>query len=180
MRTFHLAQAQWQTIISPGDTVIDATCGNGHDTLFLAKLLQGKGFLISYDIQKQALDNAKSLLEKTLSPEEQATITFKHASHASFTEEQAKLIVYNLGYLPGGDKSITTMTESTIASLQSALEIVSGAISMTCYPGHEEGKKEVHALEQFLKTLPASKWSICQEKWLNRESAPIHYLIIKN
>lgn len=165
-----LAHNYWKGHVLPGDTIIDATCGTGQDTLFLAQLLQGKGRLIGYDIQKSALEKTQQRL-LDLSLEERALVTLKEASHDTFSEENVALIVYNLGYLPGGDKSLTTQTVSTLKSLRSALER-SSAISIMCYPGHEEGKREEEAILEFVAQLPSHQWNVCYHKWVNRKNYP--------
>lgn len=173
------AHAYWETIVRPGDTLIDATCGNGYDTLILARLLQGKGQLFSYDIQKEALERAKSLISLNLSDLEKNCLHLRHASHESFDITCAKLIVYNLGYLPRGDKSITTTAATTLNSLRSALSILSneGAITITCYSGHPEGQREEEALLAFTAALPPDTWLVHHHRLLNRHKAPSLILI---
>lgn len=170
-----LAHHYWANILKQGDIAIDATCGNGWDTLVLAKLFSGK--LFSFDIQEAAIESTHALLNKELSEEVRNRIEIIHGSHAAFPSwiETAKLIVYNLGYLPGaGNKELTTKTESTIASLQQALKLLSsgGMISITCYPGHPEGEKEEKALIAFVEKLDPKTWSCCHHRWLNRRSSP--------
>jgi hypothetical protein len=154
-------------------TVIDATVGNGHDTFFLASLLKGKGRLIGYDIQPKALEQTQKRLAK-LPDNWREIVNLRLESHALFSESNVKLIVYNLGYLPGGDKTITTQTESTLLSIRSALHCLDshGAISIMCYPGHTEGQKELIFIKDFLKSLPSNRWHICQHEWINRPLAP--------
>lgn len=168
-----LAKDYWKNVVLPGDTVIDATIGNGQDAYFLARLLQGKGRLIGYDIQPDALSKAKILLA-SLPDNEKEIVELHLASHKIFLEREAKLIVYNLGYLPGGDKALTTRTESTLTSVEDALKIVQpgGAVSITCYPGHPEGALEESALIDFFKGLPPKNWSVSFHQWINRNQAP--------
>lgn len=175
-----LAKSLWDSILNVGDIVIDATCGNGFDTLFLAKkiLHEDLGFLYGYDIQKSAIENTYQRLQ-------QENISLKnvalfHKSHEDFAEvsKNVKLIVYNLGYLPGFDKSITTRTESTIKSIENGLNL-SSYISIMCYPGHSEGKEEKKGLLQFLANLDRKKWSICHYEWVNRPLSP-SLIFIKN
>lgn len=169
----HVAKEYWKKIVRPGDTVIDATLGNGHDAFFLAHLLQGKGHLIGYDIQPEAISKTKVLLE-TLPKGANQGIELRLLSHNSFLEKEAKLIVYNLGYLPGGDKTLTTRRETTLTSVENALKIIQmgGAISITCYPGHPEGALEESSLIDFVKTLSPKHWNVLFHQWLNRNQAP--------
>ena len=170
----HLAHRYWEEILDRGGTAIDATVGNGHDTLVLARLLQGKGKVIGYDIQEQALENTKRLLG-----EHMEHVTLHLASHEDFGSLRATLIVYNLGYLPGGDKSLTTKRSTTLKSLESALHVLEpgGALSIMCYPGHEEGELEEREVFLWAKNLPSSEWSVCEHRWINRQKAPSLLLI---
>src|ERR1700733_2746592 len=155
------AHLYWERIVRPGSVVIDATVGNGNDTLYLARLLKGEGKLIGYDIQSQAIEQTKKRLEE-LSEEQAKIVILKLQSHAGFEEEFAQLIVYNLGYLPRGDKSLTTKRDTTLQSIQCALNILTcdGAISITCYSGHPEGAREEDAIVAYLKNLSSKRWVI--------------------
>ena len=179
MKITSLAHEYWSKIVSPGDRVIDATCGNGMDMLALSKLLDGQGELIGYDIQKEAIQKSEALLKKSLTHDQFQIIAFHHQSHETFLEKSAKLIVYNLGYLPGGDKSITTQTETTLQSFQSACDVIlpGGTISVMCYVGHEEGKREEGAIREFVQALPPDQWCCSHHRMINRHQAPSLYLI---
>lgn len=152
-----LAHQYWQTWLHPHDVVIDATCGNGKDTQILASLVpQGKVY--SMDIQVSALENAKRLVTAN-------HVVFLHQSHIAFPPvKNVKLVVYNLGYLPGGDKMVTTLMETTLISLEKALE-VSQAVSITCYPGHPEGGKEKKAVLEWSEKLDKSIWTVTHYQW---------------
>lgn len=183
-----LAHHYWSLLLEVGDSVIDATCGNGHDTLFLARhcLAKDRGQLISLDIQTKALNQAKELLFSEVSEEILSHIHFLNQCHSVFPisllESPVKLIVYNLGYLPKGEKSLTTMVDTTLLSIQSAMQLIApgGAISITCYPGHEEGKKEQEEIIKLMQNLNLKDWNCCLHQWINRISAPSLMLIQKS
>lgn len=168
-----LAHHYWKTKVGPGSRVIDATAGNGYDTLYLAELLQGQGELTSYDIQPTAIHETQKKIA-ALPPELTKMIHLRLQSHAFFEEKQLDLIVYNLGYLPGGDKKVTTRVETTLQSVGNALDSLNpqGALSITCYPGHEEGEREEKALLDYLEKLHRAQWTICYHKWINRPLSP--------
>lgn len=120
-----LAHHYWKLLLLPGDSVIDATCGNGHDTLFLADLLlkrETKGQIIAIDAQPQAIAATKKRLEEHLLAPLLDQVNFFEQCHSSFPptieKESIALIVYNLGYLPGGNKQHTTLTATTKQSLE--------------------------------------------------------------
>ena len=172
----NLAKKYWQEHVQPNDLAIDATCGNGHDTLFLAQLGQQ---VFAFDIQEKAIQKTQELL--TLFQKE---ATLHQLSHAKMGEisfpKKPRLIVYNLGYLPKGDKQLTTKTETTLESIKESLSLLSegGALSITCYPGHEEGEKEERAILDFLSTLPSHKWLICHHRYINRLKGPSFFWVL--
>lgn len=155
---------------------IDATCGNGHDTLLLAQIAT-KGVVIAMDCQASALKSAKALIESH-SPDMAARILWQEGCHSEIGENMASgsvdLIVYNLGYLPGGDKSVITKTETTLKSLNRACALLKqgGAILVTTYSGHEGGQPEEEAVVAFARQLPKQEYLTEQHLWLNREKGP--------
>jgi len=172
-----LAKNYWKAHLKPNDLSIDATCGNGHDSLFLADISS----VISIDIQVQAINNTRALLEK-----HGKRGTLHNISHSEIDQiplpQSPHLIVYNLGYLPHGDKSITTQTETTLISIQKSINLLSpkGAISITCYPGHTEGKKEEEHLINLLKLPVYNNLNICHHRWINKTNAPSLIWILKH
>ncbi len=181
-----LAHHFWDLLLEDGDGVIDATCGNGKDSLKLANYLQKKKgtALICIDIQEKALENTKALIQEK-APDFFPFIQFHLGSHEHLflpNAKKLKLVVYNLGYLPGGDKSFTTQVKSTLDSLQKALELLSpgGVISLTCYPGHPEGAKEEKELISFSSSLNPKQWTSTLFSWNNRNASPSLLLIQKS
>lgn len=180
-----IAKNYWKNFLEKNDIVIDATCGNGNDSLFISKLLDlTKGKLYLFDIQKKAIENTLLLLKNSLAQEIFEKIYLINDSHADFSKYinfKVNLIIYNLGYLPKGNKEITTKLETTLLSIQSGLTLLDdrGAISITCYPGHKEGEKEERNLVSYLSSLDNSKFSVCYYKWLNKEKAPSLFWIRK-
>jgi hypothetical protein len=164
-----MAKEQWKHFLKESDIAIDATCGNGHDTLFLSELCS----VIGLDIQGEAIEKTAQLLE-----EHGKKAILHRISHEKIDElplpHPPRLIVYNLGYLPGGNKGMTTMVETTLASVKKGLELLApnGALSITCYPGHDEGLKEEKALEEWASSLAQELWYVSHHKWLNRKRAP--------
>lgn len=179
-----LAHSLWKKIIQPGDCVIDATCGKGLDTFALAKILdnQNGGTLHAIDIQEIALVQTEDRLSKY---NFKSKIFFHLQSHETFPFEiqpsSVQLIVYNLGYLPGGDKTITTLSDSTLISLENSLSLIKpgGAVSVMAYPGHPEGEVEDQLLKNYLTSLDKSQWCVIYHQFINRKKSPSLYLIQK-
>ena len=175
-----LAHELWKGHVLPGDTVVDATLGNGHDALFLARLAlrDESGTLFAFDIQKRAHTASLERLKQSLTPSQMSKISFHEMCHSRIGEVvpvgSAKLIVYNLGYLPGEDKSVTTKEESTLLSLASSLNLItsSGLISITCYPGHAAGRIEEQAVTSFCERLDPKVWNVSSHRFLNRREHP--------
>jgi hypothetical protein len=183
-----LAHHYWKTHLKPGDIAIDATCGNGQDSLYIAKhvLTENSGALYLFDIQQIALDQTRLRLSSELNAMQISRVHFCHLNHSEFCQtikpETVSLIAYNLGYLPGGEKSITTLTETTLMSLNNALSLIKpgGLISVTCYPGHAEGLKEEEAILNWSSQCNPSLWSCCLHKWINKPKSPSLLIIQKN
>lgn len=140
--------------VKPNSLIIDATIGNGNDTLFLAEKVK-QGHVFGFDISKQAIEKTKELLEN----QHLDNVTIYQESHANMLktlpEYQGKisLITFNLGYLPGGDKTITTKSESTIKAIKDSYKLIhnNGVILITVYPKHKEGQNEHQTLTNFIK-----------------------------
>lgn len=179
-RHIDLAHFWWERLLKKGDIVVDATCGNGNDTLFLAQrvLSKGEGEVWAFDLQELALEKTKSKLEMELSSEQMQHVRFVQGSHADLPKDlqnkKIKLAVYNLGYLPGSDKLLATHSSSTIASLTAIAEIIQpgGAICLTCYIGHTGGKEEQDAVVKWASGLPKDEWNVCFHQWINMRAAP--------
>lgn len=183
-----LAHHYWSRLLQTGDTTIDCTCGNGHDTLKLCQLVlvEEGGKVYGLDLQAQAIENTKKLIDAHFAVmRKQGRIELLQQCHSNFPasleKEKIKLIVYNLGYLPGGNKQYTTLVDTTLLSLEQACALImpGGAISITCYPGHEEGQKEMEHLLLFSERLNPDVWNCCQHSWINRYRAPSLLLLQK-
>ncbi|MDX8404156.1 MAG: class I SAM-dependent methyltransferase [Mariprofundaceae bacterium] len=148
-------------IIQAGDSVIDATVGNGHDALFLARSIGHDGHLYGFDIQEKAIINSLEILAVH---QLASCATLLQKSHEfmgdyipSREHGRIKAIVFNLGYLPGSNKSITTQPKSTLLALDIALNLLSedGVISILAYTGHPGGAEECNAVKRWMTGLPA-------------------------
>lgn len=138
--------------LEPDDIALDATLGNGHDTLFLARSLGIGGHVFGFDIQPQALINS---FQRLLQHDLQRRVTLRLASHAdmlSHVPEQwhgrVRAVMFNLGYLPGADKAVITQIDSTLAALDSACVLLAprAVITVLAYPGHAGGDLETEQL----------------------------------
>lgn|GEM_PF-21631 len=179
-----LAKQYWRShllTLQEAPVIVDATCGNGHDSLALVQMSPHLERLYCLDIQPQALEKTFSLLSSHVCEKTMEKIYLLQTSHETLPQDTYHLVVYNLGYLPGSDKRITTSTSSTLASLKGALSLLraGGLISITCYPGHREGALEQEALLAYTTTLSPQEFLVCHHTLPNRNHAPSLLLLFK-
>ena len=156
---------------------VDMTAGNGNDSKFILENLKPET-LYAFDIQKEAMDNTLDLLGDT---QNFKFILDSHENIEKYIQDKVDLVVYNLGYLPRGDKSITTHGDSTINSLKKAMEMLNknGKIVITVYPGHPEGLKEAGDLADFLSTLDQHRYIVMRISYDNKINKPPFIYIIE-
>lgn len=157
-------------IIVPGDLVIDATAGNGHDTLFLAQAVGPTGRVIAIDIQEAAILSTTNKLQEAnlLRRVELHQMSHEHIANLA-PPSSASVIVFNLGYLPGADHSVITSTESTLKAIAASTQLLktNGTLAVICYPGHQGGDTEAIETELLLKNLASfrtAKYSLLSTK----------------
>ena len=158
-RTVPLTEiAHRESGVHPADIVIDATAGNGHDTLFLAQRVGPDGLVYAFDIQQTALNHTAARLAES----QLTNVRFIHDDHANMLQMiesqhhgRIAAVMFNLGYLPRGDKSIVTRTVSTVAAIRAATLLLreGGTITILAYPGHPGGEAEQAAVEQLVDEL---------------------------
>lgn len=169
--------------VKPGDLCIDATAGNGHDTEFLCRLVGENGQVLAFDIQKDALQHTKDRLDNAgLLPRTQL-IQNGHEHLADYAEpDSVSCIVFNFGYLPGGDHTIATRPDTSIRAVHQALSLLKkgGLLSLCIYSGGDSGFAERDALLEELKVLDSRKYLVIRSDYYNRKNnPPIPVLVIK-
>jgi SAM-dependent methyltransferase len=168
--------------IRDGDHAIDATCGNGHDTLLLAELVGPSGLVWGFDIQQKAISETSARLTDAGCVTYAKLIHASHDSIAAYCFRPVKAVIFNLGYLPGGDRNVITRPDSTLAGLEQSLGIlVAGGIALiTTYPGHTGGDQEQAALENYVHQLPPKNFHVWRMRQMNvLATAPYVILIQK-
>lgn len=178
------AHYAWTMVLRPGDISVDATAGNGHDTLQMARGVGPSGRVYAFDVQEAAIASTRQMMEA----EEKATgvkydVRYIQGCHSSMNEHVganvAAVVAFNLGYLPGGDKAVTTNPSSTVDAVECALEAVrqGGLISILAYTGHQGGQQEYEAVRDLVAALPTAYWVATEHRLLNRPSAPVLLLV---
>lgn len=161
--------------ITKNDYVVDMTVGNGNDTLFLANISKK---VFGFDIQDVAIENTKKLLrENNVYNYELFNISHEKINDVlKEYEKNIKLILFNLGYLPCGDKSITTNHKTTLNAVKNSFSMLSsnGLILIVFYP-HPEGKTEAQVVLEYLNKNKL-KYTI----YKNTPNMDAPYLIVIN
>lgn len=161
---------------------VDATCGNGRDTLFLAELCRNDGMIYSFDIQEEALDNAEKLLNDQNLPTSVMFVSTGHENMEKVIKPKVEVVMFNLGYLPNSESKICTKPETTITAFHSACEILKsgGIITILCYPGTDEGRVETDEVGKWLNDLDNNKYNVSEHLSESPdETTPVLYVIEK-
>lgn len=159
--------------VTQGDICIDATAGRGQDTLFLCQLAGRQGEVMAFDIQAQALEDTAKLLA-----EHQCMAELVLDSHANMGDYMAEgtvsCIMFNFGYLPGGDHRIQTKAESSIAAISAGLRLLrkGGIMTLCLYSGKDSGCEEKTAVLAFLKELDCREYLVITGCYYNRPNNP--------
>ena len=165
--------------VKPGDRVVDATCGNGNDTLLMARLVGPNGKVLAFDLQEEALAATRTLLAGAGVEDRVELVSAGHERLAEVVGEPLAAVVFNLGYLPGGDKGIITRPATTIAALNAALEILlpGGLLLMVIYTGHTGAAAEEETVLSRVSALDPRTYNVWTSRQANRPpTAP--YLVV--
>ncbi|MDK2799650.1 MAG: hypothetical protein PWP27_1354 [Clostridiales bacterium] len=161
-------------VVCAGDIVVDATVGNGNDTLFLAELVGDTGHVYGFDIQEVALRNAQEKLQQADVLKRVSLIKDGHENMDQYIGQSVKAVMFNLGYLPGGNHSIHTKANTTIQAIQKSLDLIvpHGIVMLVIYYGGDSGFEEKDAVIDFLKTLDYRKYSVLMHHFINQIHCP--------
>ena len=180
-----------QETLVPGDLAVDLTAGRGRDTLMLWRAVAANGRVLAFDIQEEALSDTRCLLEEEGAPcfrvekcradRQRAGVYLVHDDHArmaAYLAERPRVVIANLGYLPGGDPSTTTLPETTRTALANALEslLPGGRLVCVVYVAHPGGADEARQVEDLLGALSSRDWFVVRMQVANRHEAP--YLLV--
>lgn len=161
--------------VTAGDICVDATAGNGKDTQFLCELVGDTGRVIAMDIQPMAVEHTKALLQEKQMADRAEVLLDSHVNMERYVEAgTASCVVFNLGYLPGGDHKLATKGETSIVAMEAALRILKkkGLLSVTIYSGGDSGFEEKEAVLKWLKSLDSRKYLVITSEYYNRPNHP--------
>ncbi|MEI4769208.1 class I SAM-dependent methyltransferase [Psychrobacillus sp. FJAT-51614] len=180
-RVLPFAKELLASVIQQGDYVVDATAGNGHDTLFLAQLVGETGHVYAFDVQAEALKSTEEkLVESNLNC--RATLILDGHEHVSaYVQKELSAAIFNLGYLPGSNHQIVTKGNSTIQAIESLLGMlkIGGFIVLVVYHGHAGGKEEKDAILNYVQQLPQSYAHVLCYQFLNQQNNPPFIIAIE-
>jgi SAM-dependent methyltransferase len=185
MRLTERAHEIIRQVAGLGDVVIDATAGNGHDTCFLAELVGVDGTVFAFDVQATALEKTAARLNQ----DGLGAVRLVEQDHASLRQVvppelhgQISVVMFNLGYLPGGDKSVITRQESTLPAIRAALHVLrsGGLVTILAYPGHPGGDSEADAVTELVQSLSDELYDVTLFKSDSRAAgAPLLFVARK-
>ncbi|TFJ43895.1 16S rRNA (cytosine(1402)-N(4))-methyltransferase [Carnobacterium divergens] len=170
-------------VVTTGDKVVDATVGNGGDTVLLATLVGDSGVVYGFDIQKQAIETTKQKLLLTGLSQQVQLFQQGHETVADVLpkNEEISAAIFNLGYLPQSDKSIITKGETTLIAIQSLLPHLrkGGRLILVVYYGHDGGLTEKEAVLEYVTTLPQEECNVLRYEFINQKNDPPFVIAIE-
>ncbi|QEL16959.1 tRNA (mnm(5)s(2)U34)-methyltransferase [Limnoglobus roseus] len=168
--------------LRPGEIAIDATVGNGHDAKFLAELVGPTGRVYGFDVQPAAIARAEEMLAGC------PTVSLFLADHAEMAGrlpadlwERVGAVMFNLGYLPRGDRTISTSTASTVRACDDALSLLrpGGVLTVMAYRGHPGGREETEAVRACFRRLPAKEFAFQETPASAVPTCPVLFVVRK-
>ena len=152
------------TQLREGDVCVDFTMGNGHDTEFLSRTVGESGHVYAFDIQEAAVESTAKRLSEVGCPQNYTLICDSHHNVKNYVKGPIKAGMFNLGWLPGGDKTITTMRETTMPAIEAAIDLLGedAILNIAVYPGHPEGDAEGKMIEEYLSGI--SRFKVCARR----------------
>ncbi|MBQ6383448.1 MAG: hypothetical protein IJJ42_07625 [Clostridia bacterium] len=185
--SYELKSARWlaadilRQVLSEGDEAVDATMGNGHDTEALCRLVGPSGHVYAFDIQAQAVGKTGQRLTDAGLADRASLFHTGHEHMREKVPHAVRLVMFNLGWLPGSDHLITTRLQTTLAAVEQGLELLlPGGVLLICvYPGHEEGAREQEALIRYLSSLPPQRFNVLRQTFLNAGPGAPECLVVQ-
>ena len=169
--------------VEEGACCIDATAGNGNDTQFLCELVGRQGKVWAFDVQEQAICNTRKRLAETGLSDRAEVILNSHVNMAQYVKEDTvDCIVFNFGYLPGGDHNLATKKDTSIQAIYESLRLLKkgGILSLCIYSGGDSGFEEKDGILSMLKELDGKEYLVIVSEYYNRPHCPpIPVLVVK-
>lgn len=170
-----------EDVISEGDTVIDATMGNGYDTKYLAQKVGENGVVYSFDVQEEAIKSTKKRLEKENLLNRVNLVLDGHENIDIYVKDEVSCVLFNLGYLPRAKHQIITKPDTTLQAIKKSLNLLKshGVISIAIYTGHEGGMDECNAVFDYVSKLDQSNFNVLNCNFVNQVNNPPRLILIE-
>jgi tRNA G37 N-methylase Trm5 len=180
--SLELSHEYIKKVVKQGDIAVDATAGNGNDTLLLARLVGSTGKVYSFDIQEKAIIKTKEKLVHNDMDRRVKLIKDGHQNMGLYIKEKSiKAVMFNLGYLPGGDHSIATRAETTIPTIETAMGLIvqKGIITIVVYYGGDSGFDEKIRLLDYIESIDSKKFTVMKTEFVNQINCPPILIVIE-
>lgn len=170
-----------EDVISEGDTVIDATMGNGYDTKYLAQKVGENGVVYSFDVQEEAIKSTKKRLEKENLLNRVNLVLDGHENIDIYVKDEVSCVLFNLGYLPRAKHQIITKPDTTLQAIKKSLNLLKphGVISIAIYTGHEGGMDECNVVFDYVSKLDQSNFNVLNCNFVNQVNNPPRLILIE-
>ena len=184
-RDFRSARFWAAELVEPalyaGARAVDATMGNGKDTLWLCRCVGPEGHVDAFDVQPEAVGRTRTLLEREGVLDRAALFCLGHEHMAEAVGAPVDVVVFNLGWLPGAQHGVTTRVETTLKAVDAALTLLKpeGLLTICVYPGHEEGARELAALNEWAAALDATRYDALTKHYMNQPNDPPRLIAVK-
>lgn len=175
-----LCHRYWAEHLSPGMVCIDATAGRGRDTLLLCEAVGETGHVFAFDVQPDAIESTRQRLAENGMAGRATLILDSHRNMAHYAE-RANAVVFNLGYLPGGNHAVGTSAGESIPAIAAALSLLpaDGFVTVCLYYGGDSGFAERDALLEWLAALDAKRYTVMVQQFYNRPNCPPVFIVIE-
>lgn len=173
-KPLHFARQLIAGTLKNGGFAVDATCGNGYDTVFLAKQVGPEGRVMAFDIQVKAISATRLRLNEAGLSERVTLVEDSHAKIELYCKLNLDAVMFNLGYLPGGDHDLVTQPRSTVAALTFCTSKLNpgGIITLVVYTGHQGGREEYLAVREYVAALPQTDYAVMEYSFINQINSP--------
>ena len=170
-----------EKIIEKGDVVIDATMGNGYDTVYLGNLVGENGKVYAFDVQEEALISTRKKVIRDNMEDRVELILDGHENLDKYVKESVSCIVFNLGYLPRAKHAIITKPDTTLEAIKKGLNLLkpNGIISIAAYIGHEGGLEEKNYIREYLDNLDQREYNVLHMEFTNQINNPPQLILVE-
>lgn len=170
-----------EKIIEKGDVAIDATMGNGYDTVYLGNLVGETGKVYAFDIQEEALASTKKKVIRDNMEERVELILDGHENLDKYVKEEVSCVVFNLGYLPRAKHVVITKPDTTLEAIKKSLDLLkpNGIISIAAYIGHEGGLDEKNYICDYLNNLDQKQYNVLHMEFTNQVNNPPQLILVE-